>query len=57
MLIFKFNSFNWSSSKTEGASIITSLPALFLGNAMQSLIESNPANNDTKRSNPYAKPP
>ena len=32
-------------------------PELFLGNAIQSRIESRPAKRDTQRSRPYAKPP
>ena len=46
-----------AGSRTEGASIIVSRPELFLGNAMQSRIESRPAKRLTQRSRPYAKPP
>jgi pyruvate kinase len=53
----KFSSSSWLWSIAEGASNITSRPELFFGNAIQSRIESNPANKDTQRSSPYAKPP
>ena len=54
---FIHSSSNWDSAKIEGALSITSRPELFLGNAMQSRIESNPANIETRRSKPNAKPP
>ena len=51
------SSSNWPGSRTDGASIMVSRPELFFGNAIQSRIESRPANRLTQRSRPYAKPP
>ncbi len=51
------SSLSCSFSTDEGASIITSRPALFLGKAIQSRMLSNPAKIETNRSNPKAIPP
>ena len=51
------NSFSWSLSISEGVLIITSLPEVFLGNAIKSLIDSWPLNRAQSRSKPKAIPP
>ena len=56
-LSFKLNSFSWSSSIGAGASIITSRPELFLGNAIKSLMVSCPPKIATNLSSPKAIPP
>ena len=50
----RYNSFNWPSSRAAGALIITSLPLLFFGNAIKSLMVSLPPSMATKRSSPNA---
>ena len=49
---FRHNSSNCESSSCPGASNMTSRPELFFGNAIQSRIESKPANKDTQSSRP-----
>ena len=56
-LLSLINSSNCLSSICEGASIITSLPELFFGNAIKSLIVSCPPKIATNLSSPKAKPP
>src|SRR5690554_4204697 len=51
------NSSNCALSMVAGASIITSRPELFLGNAIKSRMVSCPPKIATKRSKPKAKPP
>ena len=51
------SSSSWPGSSNDGASIMVSRPELFLGNAIQSRIESRPAKRLTQRSRPYARPP
>lgn len=53
----RYNSSSCDWSIAEGASSITSRPALFFGKAMKSRIDSEPPNNEHKRSKPNAKPP
>ncbi|MMZ71138.1 hypothetical protein D1872_343920 [compost metagenome] len=51
------NSSSCSGDTADGESIIKSLPALFLGNAIKSLMDSLPAKRAASLSNPKAIPP
>ena len=52
-----WSSLSCSVDIEDGVSIITSLPELFFGKAMKSLIESVPPIKEQRRSNPNAIPP
>ena len=56
-VVLRFISFSCSSETVDGESIITSLPELFLGNAMKSRIISFPPIIATSLSSPNAIPP
>src|SRR5690606_37668629 len=54
---FICNSSNCFASMVEGASIMTSLPLLFLGKAITSRMDSLPPSKAQSLSNPHAIPP